>query len=88
MTILPLVVAEQAYGAVFAFVNQLPKEQCHVLSSDERLTVEEQAHIERCLTSIAQGDYSEFDDWNSVNKLSVLNKCSKKPREEISRKLE
>jgi hypothetical protein len=37
-----------------------------VLSSDEVLAVEEQAHIERCLANIAQGDYSEFDDWDSV----------------------
>ncbi len=40
-----------------------------VLAEDE-LSKDERQHIQHCITQIQQGDYSEFDDWESVkNKL-------------------
>jgi trans-2-enoyl-CoA reductase len=33
---------------------------------EDDLLKEEQQHIQHCLAKITQGDYSEFDDWETV----------------------
>ncbi|MFI3219007.1 MAG: hypothetical protein QX189_07795 [Methylococcales bacterium] len=33
---------------------------------DDNLLKDEQHHIQHCLAQITQGDYSEFDDWETV----------------------
>lgn len=60
-----LEVEDTAYQTILDFIKLLPENRCHILDEPELLT-DEQQHIQRCLTQIQQGDYSEFDDWEMV----------------------
>jgi len=50
---------------ILDFINLLPKNQCRLLEENQ-LSEQEQQHIQHCLTQIQQGNYSEFDDWETV----------------------
>ncbi len=60
-----LEVEDNAYQTILDFIKLLPENRCHILEESELLT-DEQQHIQHCLTQIKQGDYSEFDDWETV----------------------
>ncbi len=60
-----LEVDEQAYETILAFIKLLPPQRCRVIEDDE-LTEEETIHINTCRAQIAQGDYSQFDEWERV----------------------
>lgn len=60
-----LEVEDNAYQTILDFIKLLPENRCHILEEPELLT-DEQQHIQYCLTQIQQGDYSEFDDWETV----------------------
>jgi hypothetical protein len=60
-----LEVEDTAYQTILDFIKLLPENRCHILDEPELLT-DEQQHIQHCLMQIKQGDYSEFDDWETV----------------------
>ncbi len=60
-----LEVEDNAYQTVLDFINLLPKNQCRLLEENQ-LSDQEQQHIQHCLNQIQQGNYSEFDDWETV----------------------
>lgn len=60
-----LEVEDNAYQTILDFIKLLPENRCHILEEPE-LLADEQQHIQHCLTQIKQGDYSEFDDWETV----------------------
>ncbi len=60
-----LEVEDNAYQTILDFIKLLPENRCHILEEPE-LLIDEQQHIQHCLTQIQQGDYSEFDDWETV----------------------
>ncbi|MBS3953769.1 MAG: hypothetical protein KGZ88_12545 [Methylomicrobium sp.] len=60
-----LEVEDESYQTILDFIKLLPEQRCHILDEDE-LTKEEHHHVQKCLTQIAQGDYSEFDEWETV----------------------
>ena len=60
-----LEVEDNSYQIILDFIKLLPENRCHILEEDE-LSKEEHQHIQRCLAQIQQGDYSEFDDWETV----------------------
>jgi predicted ATP-binding protein involved in virulence len=65
MKTLVLEIEDNAYQTVLDFIKLLPENRCHILEEPELLSHEQQ-HIQRCLAQIQQGDYSEFDDWETV----------------------
>ena len=60
-----LEVEDSAYQTILDFIKLLPENRCHILEEPE-LLADEQQHIQQCLMQIQQGDYSEFDDWETV----------------------
>ncbi|WP_394754544.1 hypothetical protein [Crenothrix sp.] len=42
----------------------MPENRCRVLDEDE-LSTDEHQHVQHCLAQIEQGDYSEFEDWET-----------------------
>jgi trans-2-enoyl-CoA reductase len=62
-----LEVEDKTYQTILDFIKLLPENRCRVLNEDE-LSTDEQQHINHCLTQIEQGDYSEFEDWETVKK--------------------
>ncbi|OUD13885.1 hypothetical protein [Thioflexithrix psekupsensis] len=62
-----LEVDEQAYETILAFIKLLPPQRCRVIEEEnDDLTEEEITHINNCRAEIAQGDYSQFDEWEMV----------------------
>jgi len=61
-----LEVADDSYQTILEFINLLPANKCHVLNDDTHLSNEETAHIQKTMTQIQQGDYSEFEAWETV----------------------
>ncbi len=61
-----LEVEDNSYQIILDFIKLLPQNRCHVLESDNVLSSEENQHIKKYLAQIEQGDYSEFDDWETV----------------------
>jgi hypothetical protein len=60
-----LEVEEHSYQMILDFIKSLPKDQCRVINDDE-LSTEELLHIQEITVQIQQGDYSEFEDWETV----------------------
>lgn len=65
MKTIHLEVEDNSYQAILNFIKLLPENRCRVLE-DETLSKKEQQQIQHSLKQIKQGDYSEFDDWESV----------------------
>lgn len=63
-----LEVEDNSYQIILDFIKLLPQNRCHILEADDVLSPEDNQHIQKCLAQIAQGDYSEFDDWETVKK--------------------
>jgi hypothetical protein len=61
-----LEIEDSSYNTLLSFINNLPKNVCRVLNDDDSLSQEESAHIQKIMTQIEQGDYSEFVDWDTV----------------------
>ncbi len=61
-----LEIEDNSYNALLSFINNLPKNVCRVLNDDDSLNTEDVAHIQKMMTQIEQGDYSEFEDWETV----------------------
>lgn len=62
-----LEIEDNTYQTILDFIKLLPENRCRVLDEDA-LSTDEQQHIEQCLAQIEQGDYSEFEDWETVKK--------------------
>jgi len=62
-----LEVEDNSYQTILDFIKLLPKNHCRVLS-DDILSDEENLHIQQCLAQINKGDYSQFDDFDSIKK--------------------
>lgn len=60
-----LEVEEQSYQMILNFIKSLPENQCRVINDDE-LSNDEFLHIQPIMQKIQQGDYSEFEDWETV----------------------
>jgi hypothetical protein len=60
-----LEVEDKTYQTILDFIKLLPENRCRILE-DDALSEHEQQHIQRSLTQIAVGDYSEFEDWETV----------------------
>jgi hypothetical protein len=62
-----LEIAENSYGSLLGFIQTLPKNECRVLSdNDDVLSPKESLQIQKMMLQIDQGDYSEFEDWETV----------------------
>jgi hypothetical protein len=62
-----LEIEDNTYQTILDFIKLLPENRCRVLDEDE-LSTDEHQHIQHCLAQIEQGDYSEFEDWETVKK--------------------
>lgn len=62
-----LEIEDNTYQTILDFIKLLPENRCRVLDEDE-LSTDEHQHIQQCLAQIEQGDYSEFEDWETVKK--------------------
>jgi hypothetical protein len=67
MKTLVLEIKEDSYQTIL----NLPKNQCRVINDDE-LSTEELDNVKQIMTQIQQGDYSEFEDWETVKKRLLL----------------
>ncbi len=65
MKTIHLEVEDSSYQAILNFIKLLPENRCRVLE-DEILSVEEQQHVKNCLSQIKQGNYSDFDDFDTI----------------------
>ena len=65
MKTIHLEVEDDSFQAILNFIRLLPENRCRVLE-DESLSAEEQQHIKHCLSQIKQGDYSEFEDFETI----------------------
>ena len=65
MKTIVLEVEEQSYQTILNFIKSLPENQCRVINDDE-LSNDEFLHIQPIMAQIQQGDYSEFEDWETV----------------------
>lgn len=65
MKTMVLEIEEQSYQTVLNFINSLPENQCRIVSEDE-LSSDELLHVQRVMVQIQQGNYSEFEDWETV----------------------
>jgi len=65
MKTIHLEVEDSSYQAILNFIKLLPENRCRVLD-DEILSVEEQQHVKNCLSQIKQGNYSDFDDFDTI----------------------
>jgi len=65
MKTIHLEVEDSSYKAILNFIKLLPENRCRVLE-DEILSVEEQQHVKNCLSQIKQGDYSDFDNFDTI----------------------
>ena len=65
MKTLLLEVEDNSYQAILDFIKLLPENRCRILE-DESLSTEEQQQIQHCLSQIKQGDYSDFDDFDTI----------------------
>jgi len=63
-----LEVEENSYQTILNFIKLLPKNQCRVINDDDELSSDETLHIQKTMAQIEQGDYSEFEDWETVKK--------------------
>jgi len=63
-----LEVEENSYQTILNFIKLLPKNQCRVINDDDDLSSDETLHIQKTMAQIEQGDYSEFEDWETVKK--------------------
>lgn len=61
-----LEVEEKSYQTILNFIKLLPKNQCRVINDDDELSSDETLHIQKTMAQIEQGDYSEFEDWETV----------------------
>lgn len=61
-----LEVADDSYQTILAFIQLLPENKCRLLNDDTLLSSDEALHIEKSIAQIQQGDYSEFEDWDTV----------------------
>jgi hypothetical protein len=61
-----LEVEENSYQTILNFIKLLPKNQCRVINDDDELSTDETLHIQKTMAQIEQGDYSEFEDWETV----------------------
>lgn len=60
-----LEVEEQSYQMILNFIRSLPENQCRIITDDE-LSNDEFLHIQPIMQKIQQGDYSEFEDWETI----------------------
>lgn len=60
-----LEIEDNTYQTILDFIKLLPENRCRILDEDE-LSTDEQQQIQHCLTQIEQGDYTEFEDWETV----------------------
>lgn len=60
-----LEVEEQSYQMILNFIRSLPENQCRIITDDE-LSNDEFLHIQPIMRKIQQGDYSEFEDWETI----------------------
>jgi hypothetical protein len=60
-----LEVEENSYQTILNFIRLLPENQCRVIGDDE-LSSEELLHLQKVMAQIQQGDYSEFEAWETV----------------------
>jgi len=60
-----LEVEENSYQTVLNFIKLLPENHCRIIDDDE-LSNEELHHVQNTLRQIQQGDYSEFEAWETV----------------------
>jgi len=60
-----LEIEDKTYQTVLDFIKLLPENRCRILEDDD-LSEDEHRHIQSCLNQIGQGDYSEFEDWDTV----------------------
>jgi hypothetical protein len=61
-----LEIEDNSYKALLSFIQTLPVNQCHIIEQDNELSIEENQFIQQCLSQIEKGDYSEFDNWETV----------------------
>ena len=61
-----LEVEEKSYQTILNFIKLLPKNQCRVINDDDELSSDETLHIQKTMAQIEQGDYSEFEEWETV----------------------
>lgn len=61
-----LEVADESYQTILAFIQLLPENKCRLLNDDTLLSDNETLHIAKSITQIQQGDYSEFEEWDTV----------------------
>jgi hypothetical protein len=62
-----LEIEDNTYKTILDFIKLLPENRCRILDEDE-LSTDERQHIQHCLAQIEQGDYSEFEDWETIKK--------------------
>jgi hypothetical protein len=60
-----LEVEDKTYQTILDFIKLLPESRCRILEEDE-LSEQDQQLIQRSLTQIEAGNYSEFEDWETV----------------------
>jgi len=60
-----LEVEENSYQTILNFIKLLPENDCRIIDDDE-LSNEERHHVQNTLKQIQQGDYSEFETWETV----------------------
>jgi hypothetical protein len=62
-----LEVADNSYSSLLGFIQTLPKNECRVIDdNDDVLSPNEAAHIQKLMNQIDNGDYSEFEEWETV----------------------
>jgi len=60
-----LEVEDDTYKTIVEFIKLLPENRCRVLD-DDSLSVDERKVLQSRIAQIQQGDYSEFEDWETV----------------------
>jgi hypothetical protein len=61
-----LEIEDSFYRTLLCFINNLPKNVCRVLNDDDSLSQQESVHIQKMMTQIEHGDYSNFVDWDKL----------------------
>ncbi len=61
-----LEVEDNSYYALLDFIEALPKNQCRVVINDDELSRDESVQVQKMMLQIDAGDYSEFEDWETV----------------------
>lgn len=62
-----LEIEDNSYRSLLGFIQTLPKNECRVINNDfDDLSHHESVQIKKLMMQIDQGDYSEFEAWETV----------------------